>query len=114
VHLTTEKQVCITYSRADFIQGAEITNVYKMSTCLLANIGATRHDLCSISVSFGWSVRESWSFLVLSSLSSLSSHFLRFLTRSTVNTKIQKMQSNIVPAMEGWRPTRQTDNQTFI
>ncbi len=46
-----------------------------MSTCLLANIEATRHDLGSTSVSFGWSERELWSFFTLSTLSSLSGHF---------------------------------------
>jgi hypothetical protein len=86
----------------------------KLSGCLLANIGATRHDFGLRSVSFGLSEREIWSFFSLSTLSGLSSHFLHFPTRSTPKAKKQKTQPNMVPAVEGWRPSRQVDNQTFF
>ena len=49
--------------------------VYKMSTCLLTNIKATRHDLGLTSALVDLRERESWFFSTLSSLSSLSSHF---------------------------------------
>ena len=35
------------------LAAAQVTNVYKLSTCLLANIKATRHGLGSSAVSFG-------------------------------------------------------------
>ncbi len=46
-----------------------------MSTCLLTNIKATRHDLGLTSALVDLRERESWFFSTLSSLSSLSSHF---------------------------------------
>ena len=84
-----------------------------MSTCLLTNIKATRHDLGLTSALVDLRERESWFFSTLSSLSSLSSHFSGPYQKHTQKQEPKKTQKFIVPAMEGWPAGRQVDKQTF-